>query len=161
MNENELPPDLEVGQWKREEIPRKVKDLIENPHNGREITREQFAHLKYSIKNYGLTDEPLINFDGRLIAGHMRKRALEDLGWKEVYCKVPPRPITEDEFDRLSLRHNLNTGRFDYDVLIDKYEIPILFECGFTVEDFHLDSGNKEEKPKKKEKECPNCGEKL
>ncbi len=157
---NEIPQDLEACQWKVEDIPRKVKDLIPNPKNPRTISKEQFTYLKESIKKHGLMDNPLINHDGRIIAGHQRHRAFKQLGWKEVYCKVPPRPITEREFEVISLQHNKNMGEFDFEILANEWEIDVIFESGFTAEDLHLDLDEKEEK-EKKEKECPHCGGKL
>jgi ParB-like chromosome segregation protein Spo0J len=157
---NEIPEDLQVCQWKVEDKPRLVKDLIPNPKNPRRISRDQFALLKESIKTNGLIDNPCINHDGRIIAGHQRRRAIIQLGWKEVYCKVPPRPITEREFEVISLQHNKNMGEFDFEILANEWEIDVIFESGFTAEDLHLDLEEKEEK-EKKEKECPHCGGKL
>ena len=159
MNE-EIPDDMSTCQWPIEDHPRKIKDLIPNPKNPRDISKEQFTFLKESIKTKGLMDNILINHDGRIIAGHQRHRALKQLGWKEVFCKVPPRPITEHEFELISLQHNKNTGTFNFEILANEWEIDVMFEAGFTAEDLHLDLEDKAPK-EKKDKECPHCGGKL
>jgi DNA modification methylase len=53
---------------------------------------------------------------------------------KIVECWVPDRELSEEEVEELMIRHNQNTGSFDYEILANEYEMFDLLQWGFTEE---------------------------
>ncbi|OGT44302.1 MAG: hypothetical protein A3F13_02730 [Gammaproteobacteria bacterium RIFCSPHIGHO2_12_FULL_40_19] len=140
---------------------RLIKDLSPHPSNPRKLTKEQHAQLKSSLDKFGLIDKPIITIEGQILGGHQRIRILKEEGVKELECWVPDREMTEHEIDELLVRLNKNTGEWDWDTLGNEWEVTDLLDWGFSADDLHIDTGEDDDKPKKKEKECPHCGEKL
>lgn len=150
-------------------VLRKIKDLKPHPKNPRRITKDEVAHIKESISKFGLTDKPIINQDNTLIGGHQRVKVLKSMGWKEVPCMYPDRMLTEQEVEEALIRHNKNSGQWDFDKLANEFEGLDLIEWGFNPETLFGDATDEEEPkaPKekaekepgeKKLKECPSCG---
>lgn len=140
---------------------RKLKDLKDYAKNPRTMTKDQEAHLSASIEKFGLIDKPIVNLDGTLIGGHQRKRVLKKLGLKEVDCYVPDRQLDEKEVEELNIRLNRG-GSFDYDKLVNEYDISDLAAWGFSASDFDLNldlHDDKAEEPQGHHK-CPTCGKK-
>lgn len=138
---------------------RLIKDLVPHSSNPRKLTKEQHAHLKTSLDKFGLIDKPIVTQEGQILGGHQRLRILKEEGVKEIECWIPDREMTESEIDELLIRLNKNTGEWSWDDLANEWEIGDLLEWGFTADDLHIDTDEDEEKPKKKEKLCPHCGE--
>jgi hypothetical protein len=151
-------------QWHLEK--RSIKDLKPHPNNPRRISKEQMRQLAICIKKFGLIDNPVINLDNCIIAGHQRINHLKNEKVKEVECKVPDHQLEEKEVEELMLRHNRNHGDFDYDVLANVFDVPCLLDFGFTADELELDCGDietddKPGEPDPKKKSCPNCGHEL
>src|SRR5271169_7169966 len=107
--------------WKTE--TRKVNDLIPYEHNPRQISKEQLDQLKESIKKFDYCEIVAIQPDNRIIAGHMRIKALKQLGWanKEIEVRVPTRELDPAEMQEYLVRSNKNTGEWDWDSLANNY----------------------------------------
>lgn len=146
-------------KWHLETRP--IKELSPHASNPRKLTKEQHAQLKTSLDKFGLIDKPIITPEGQILGGHQRIRILKEEGVKELECWVPDRDMTETEVDELLIRLNKNTGEFDWDDLANSFEVVDLLDWGFTADDLHIDIEDDEDKPKKKEKVCPHCGETL
>lgn len=146
-------------QWHLE--TRKISELKPHPNNPRRLTKEQHAHLKKSLEKFGLIDKPICTKDNQIIGGHQRLRILKEQGIKEVDCWIPDKDLTQQEVDELLIRHNKNTGEFDYDEIANSFDVVDLFEWGFTADDLHLSSDDLEDDKPKKEKKCPHCGETI
>ena len=144
--------------WKLE--TRKISSLKPHPSNPRRLTKEQHAQLKTSLDKFGLIDKPICTVEGLILGGHQRIRILKDDGIKEVECWTPDREMTQQEVDELLIRLNKNTGEFNFDVLGNEFDVVNLLDWGFTADDLDLDPSEDEPKDKK-EKTCPNCGEKI
>lgn len=140
---------------------RKIKDLSPHLSNPRKLTKEQHAQLKTSLDKFGLIDKPIITPEGQILGGHQRIRILKEEGIKEIECWVPDREMTEGEVDELLIRLNKNTGEWDWEEIANSFEVVELLDWGFTADDLHIDTGEDDDKPKKKEKLCPHCGETL
>jgi ParB-like chromosome segregation protein Spo0J len=140
---------------------RKISELTPHQSNPRRITKEQYAALKASLDKFGLIDKPIITIDNQIIAGHQRIRILKDEGHKQVECWVPNKELDQHEVDELLIRHNKNTGEWDWDEVANSFEVGDLFEWGFTADDLHLSSDDEDEPKKKKDKLCPHCGESI
>lgn len=142
---------------------RLIKDLIPHSKNPRVLTKDQAMHLQLSLERFGITDEPLLNTDNTIIAGHQRLRILALLGHEEVLCKLPERTLTAAEVDELNIRHNKNTGAWDWDVLANEWKEDDLIMWGFNPHEFGALAWD-EELPQKQEDECqkcPECNQKL
>lgn len=135
-----------------------VKGLPKNP---RFIRDEKYKKLVQSIK-----DDPemlelreLIVYDtgdpslGYVVAGgNMRYRALKELGYKEVPCKVLHTGFPIEKLRRIVLKDNSSFGETDFQLLIDEWsmdEIELaaidIPEIGEAVEDEHQEPTPQEE----------------
>lgn len=124
--------------WKIE--TRKIKDLKKYPKNPRKLTSDQFKHLKTSIDKFGLIDKPIINLDNTIIGGHQRLEVYKKDKIKEIECWIPARQLDDKEVEELNIRHNKNTGEWDWDILANEYEIPDLLDYGFLAEELSIDN---------------------
>jgi DNA modification methylase len=109
----------------------KLKPYERNP---RRISKEAFAKLKQSIEQDGFHQRILCTPDLKVIGGHQRIKALQELGWKEVQVLTPSREITEEEYRRLLIRDNLQAGEWDMDTLANEFTPEELTEWGFPEE---------------------------
>lgn len=118
-------------KWSLVTVP--IKQLKENPKNPRQLSKKQAEDLQKSLDRFGLIDKPIINTDNQIIGGHQRVKLLKKSKVKEVECWMPDRTLTDDEVDELCIRHNKNTGEWDWDVLADQWDPTDLVDWGFTV----------------------------
>lgn len=102
--------------WKNDR--RKVADLVPASYNPRQMTEGQAAELKRSLERFDLADPVVINSDGTIIGGHMRVRAMADIGVAECDVRVPSRKLSPREERELNLRLNKNVGEWDWDKLL-------------------------------------------
>lgn len=106
-------------------------------YNPRKHTPEAMAQLKTSIERFDVVDPVIINSAPRrnniVIGGHMRIKALKEMGIK----KVPAVYVNISEIARekeLNVRLNKNTGEFDFGLLADFGE-KFLNNVGFSTEE--------------------------
>lgn len=131
---------------------RLVKDLKPYKSNPRQISKHQLEHLRKSLEKFNYCEIIAIQPDNMIIAGHMRVKAMIQLGWnkKEIEVRIPNRQLSEEEMREYLIRSNKNTGDWDYDILANEWDVIDLHAWGFNAEDFGvleeaLDSLNKEE----------------
>jgi hypothetical protein len=124
---------------------RKLSQLIDYSKNPRRMTKEQADHLQKSIDRFGLIDKPILNQDNVIIAGHQRKNLLKKMKVKEVECWIPSRQLDEKEVEELNIRHNKNTGEWDFDTLANEFEIPELVEYGFNFHELGASTASEDE----------------
>ena len=122
--------------WNVEE--RDLKDLRENYKNPRRLSKAMGDQLKTSLEKFGVCEPIVINTDNVIIGGHQRVKTLKKLGHKTVSVMVPSIPLEEKEADELCIRLNKNAGVFDDDMLANAWDLDMLFDCGFTLEELHL-----------------------
>lgn len=117
-----------------------ISQLKLSAYNPRRHTAEAMAGLKESIKRFDVVDPVIANSAPKrkniLIGGHMRLKALKDMGFKEVPVVYLNIPDIEREKE-LNIRLNRNTGEFDFDLLA-KFDEAFLADIGFSSEE--LDS---------------------
>ncbi|HMG15005.1 MAG TPA: ParB N-terminal domain-containing protein, partial [Saprospiraceae bacterium] len=118
--------------WHLEILP--IKDLKEHSKNPRQITKDQFQHLKGLIAKFGLIDKPIVNKDWTIIGGHQRIKVLKKMKAKTVECWVPDDQLEQEDIDHLCIGLNLNQGSFDYDILANQWDACDLLKWGFTEE---------------------------
>ena len=66
----------------------KVSDIKLADYNPRTMRADEFEGLKASLKEFGQTENFIVNKDMTLISGHRRLEAAIALGWKTVECNV-------------------------------------------------------------------------
>lgn len=133
---------------------REVGSLKEWEKNPRKISEEEFLKLKASITARGFHDVLKIDTDSTIISGHQRRKALLDLGIKEINVMVPSRPLTEQERDIIAVESNRHRGTFDFDILANRFDIADLEAAGFNADE--LFGGGK---PPEEDGKCKRCAE--
>jgi len=135
---------------------RKVSELIPYDFNPRKLTPEQEQKLKESLEKFDLVEIPAINTDNTIVAGHQRVKVLFLLGRGDemIDVRMPNRKLTDEEVKEYVIRSNRNTGEWEFDILLEHFELDDLMDWGFVPEDF--DGVIKQDKEKdKKEDDVP------
>ncbi len=111
---------------------KKVNDLIPQNINPRKISDKQMSDLKRSLKKFNLVEIPAVDFDGKILAGHQRIRALQllDRGDDLIDIRTPNRKLTEQESKEYLIGSNKLGGDWDYD-LLKSFDIETLSFAGF------------------------------
>lgn len=151
--------------WKTE--TRKVKDLIPYVNNPRQITEEQLKHLKDSIKKFDYVEIVAVQPDNQIIAGHMRIKALMQLGWanKDIEVRVPNRKLDDAEMQEYVIRSNKNTGEWDWDSLANAFNPHDLVSWGFDPDDLlegiMTSDGDPVDTSRDEKEKCATCGQNI
>ncbi len=114
--------------WRSEK--RSVKSLKAWKLNPRKITKGAFDKLKDRIKQRGFHDVIKIDTDGTVLSGNQRKKALTELGIKEVTVLIPNRKLSKDERNKIALESNTNDGEWDFEGL-KSFDMATLTDIGF------------------------------
>jgi len=93
---------------------RKVKNLKPFKKNYREITAEAINAVAKSIQTYGYNVPIIVDSNGVIIAGHVRQKALLQLGIEEVVCVVV-KENDEETKDKIRLLDNAIGEASDWD----------------------------------------------
>lgn len=129
--------------WKPE--IRQIADLKDWERNPRTITGEALDKLKERIAARGFHDVVKIDTNGVILSGTQRRKALVEMGAKEVWAMVPDRELTEEEREKIVLESNRNDGDWDWSML-KGFDMPVLLDVGFSQSElmvnFGLDSAN-------------------
>jgi len=143
-------------------ISKDIDSLIFAEYNPRQLTKDQYKHLKDSIDRFGLVDPIIVNSNidrkNIIVGGHQRVKVAKDMNIKQV--PVLEVDLTYDRERELNVRLNANTGEWDTDILANMFELDELQDWGFDDIDLKIDDVklDEEEKPKKdKMIECPEC----
>lgn len=150
--------------WRTEK--RRINDLLPYKSNPRQISKEQLAQLKRSLEKFDYVELVAIQPDNTIIAGHMRVKAMLQLGWgkNEIEVRVPNQQLTDEEAREYLIRSNKNAGEWDYDILANEFELSDLHQWGFNAEDLEIFLEDEEptgEDDKGEGKKCPECGQKI
>ncbi len=144
----------------------KIADLIEAEYNPRRLTDKQFQELRRSMRQFGAVQPAVVNtYKGReniLVGGHQRIHVWKSLGHATYPCwLVSLDPEREKE---LNIRLNHAMGEWDKDKLANFFDTADLMDFGFDPGEIGMGMtapGEEGEKPPKKIKTCPHCGEIL
>lgn len=109
---------------------RNLRNLKVWKKNPRVITKENFAKLKERLTERGFHGVLVIDTDNNVLSGNQRKKALLELGVKEVTALVPNRVLTESEKNKIALESNLNDGEWDFEGL-KAFNLDTLTDIGF------------------------------
>ena len=114
-------------------VQKPIDDLIFAEYNPRQLSDDQYKHLKDSISRFGLVDPIIINKNKDrkdiIIGGHQRVKVARTMGIDEVPCVEID--LTYDREKELNVRLNKNTGDWDFDILNEAFEIEQLLDWGF------------------------------
>lgn len=109
------------------------------PKNPRFIRDNQFEKLKKSIEDFPemLQCRELIVYplNGKfvVVAGNMRLRAGQELGFTEFPCKVLPKETTVERLKEITIKDNNSFGEWDYDQLANEWDSNELEEWGVDL----------------------------
>ena len=113
----------------------KIKDLVPNDKNPRQISRKQFDSLKKSLKDFPEMKElreVVIDENNLVLAGHQRLKALESLGETEVPVKQVF-GLTEKQKEEFVIKDNIQQGEWDMDVLTAEWDTDALVDWGLDA----------------------------
>ncbi len=124
-------PSTAKLEWHTEK--RKVSDLIPNEKNPRKISQKQIEDLKKSLQKFNLVEIPVADTDNKLIAGHQRVMVLKLLGREneEIPVRIPNRKLTQYEYDRYLLSSNRLHADWDWDKLVENFDVGTMIDSGF------------------------------
>ena len=92
-------------------------DLVMAEYNPRQLTKDQYTQLKYSIMRFGLVDPLIVNKNKErkniLVGGHQRLRIAKEMGVESIPCVEVD--LTLDQEKELNIRLNKNVGEWDFD----------------------------------------------
>ena len=120
---------------------RKIADLVPNIRNPRTMSAKQIEDLKKSLKKFDLVELPVIDKNNTVIAGHQRLMVLKLLGREKetIPVRVPNRKLTKKEYDQYLLGSNRIHGDWDWQKLVDEFDVETLLASGFDDTDLsHL-----------------------
>lgn len=106
------------------------------PKNPRCIRDDKFRKLKASIEeNPEMLElrELLVYPHGEdyiVIGGNMRFRVCQELGYKELPCKVIPESATVEQLKAYTIKDNSGFGEWDWDALANEWDSVKLEEWG-------------------------------
>lgn len=141
-------------QWVEKTV--RLTELRPFEHNPRTITESQFAKLKQSIAEDGYHSRIKVTHDFRVVGGHQRLRAMQELGYESLAVLVPSRPLGDEEFKRILLRDNHHNGAWDMDALSGMFDVEELRKIGLT-EIMNIPPIEENEEPGRYMVTCPGC----
>ncbi len=121
---------MEKLEWHNEK--RKVSELLPYDKNPRKINQKQLADLTKSFKKFNLVEIPVVDTDGKIVAGHQRLKVLLALnrGEEMIDVRVPNRRLTDQEYEQYLISSNKLGGTWDTDKL-KSFDVGMLLESGF------------------------------
>jgi DNA modification methylase len=113
-------------------VQKTVNELVPQITNPRTITDKQMEALKKSLEKFNLVEIPAIDFDGTILAGHQRIKALQLLGRGEelIDVRIPNRKLTKEESEQYLIGSNKLGGDWDFELLKD-FDFNMLVDSGF------------------------------
>ena len=126
-----------------------IKGLPKNP---RVIKDEKLESLMTSIKDnpemISFREILVYPYNGKyvVIGGNQRLKAVKEIGYKEIPCKIIPESATIEQLRAYTIKDNNGFGEWDYDLLFEEWDVD-------ELEDMGLDMYDKTEKKSKKGKE--------
>ena len=109
----------------------KLSALKEWEKNPRTITAEALERLKRRIEERGFHDVVKVDTDNVILSGTQRRKALTDMGVKEVWTMVPDRKLSDAERRAVVLESNRNEGADDWEKLKQYFDRAELIAGGF------------------------------
>lgn len=114
-------------------VQRRVNDLIPLDINPRRISDAKRMKMIESLQRFNLVDIPVVDFDGTVISGHQRLRALQAIGRGDelIDARCPNRQLTEKERKEYNVLANTHFGEFDLELFEEHFGDVDLDGLGF------------------------------
>lgn len=116
------------------------------PKNPRFIKDDRYLALKKSIEEAPemlsireIVVYPLENGHYVVIGGNMRLRACQEIGYKELPCKILPLETPVAKLREYTIKDNIAFGSNDWDVIANEWDTEELTEWGMELPDFAVD----------------------
>ena len=112
------------------------------PKNPRFIKNEKYKKLVKSIEEnpemLSLREILVYPFNDRyvIIGGNMRFRAIKELGYKEVPCKVISETATIEQLKAYTIKDNNGYGEWDFDLLANEWDFEDMDDWGVDLPDW-------------------------
>lgn len=106
-----------------EQFEVELTDLTPTSNNPRQINQKDFEKLKKSLKEFPEMKEireVVIDENNRILGGHMRVKALLELGEKTVWVKQVF-GLTEEQKNGFVIKDNIANGEWDMDILANEW----------------------------------------
>lgn len=137
MPKVKLAKQRTIENWIEKTVP--LEKLRPYERNPRRISVEAYERLKDKLQRLGYHQRIICTHDLRVIGGHQRIKAMEELGMVEVNVLIPPRALSKQEFRELLVSDNLPFGEFDFDILAADFTADELIEFGMPESWLHQD----------------------
>lgn len=140
----------------------KIAELELSEENPRKISRKDFEKLKQSLIDFPEMKqlrEVIVDENMKVLAGHQRLLALQDLEYEDVYVKQVT-GLTKKQKREFMIKDNVSSGKWDADVFANFWDIEEV--KGFGIDPFKLPGDSSEDQGKSyknHEVTCPHCGE--
>lgn len=124
-----------------------IKNIKMNPNNPRIIKDDKFKKLVKSIKEFPemLEVRPIVVDDDMVIlGGNMRTKACMEAGLKEVFI-IKFSDLSEEKKKEFIIKDNVGYGEWDFDMLIQDWNVDNLIEWGLDVPESIDDEEQKKE----------------
>jgi len=118
-----------IAQLKPIQIINNDGQLEGLPKNPRFIRTKDFEDLKKSIKDCPEMTEIReivvfpFNENFIVIAGNQRLKAMEELNFKEITCKVLPKSTPVALLREITIKDNVHSGKDDWDIIANEWDI--------------------------------------
>ena len=119
------------------------------PKNPRFIKDDRYLALKKSIEEAPemlsireIVVYPLENGHYVVIGGNMRLRACQEIGYKELPCKILPLETPVAKLREYTIKDNIAFGSNDWDVIANEWDTEELTEWGMEGVNFLMDTNN-------------------
>jgi len=132
-------------EWRLEK--RKLRELVPNERNPRQLTKTQEGQLRKSIEQFGIIDKPIVQGNS-IIGGHQRVTVMLSMGISECDCWITDNELSKANIDELMIRLNRNQGEWDFDVLANEFDMQYLLDLGFDESELVECKPKKGGKPK-------------
>lgn len=113
-----------------------IKGLPKNP---RFIKDEKFSKLVKSLKENpemtALRELLVYPYEDTyvIIGGNMRYRAMKELGYKEILCKIIPEDATVEQLKAYTIKDNSGYGEWDFTMLESDWELSLIQDCCIEI----------------------------
>lgn len=119
-----------------------LSSLKGNPGNPRTIKDPKFQQLMKNLKEFPKMMELrgiVIDKTSKVLAGNMRRLALEKLGYTEIPASWVKKAtdFTEEERARFIVLDNDHAGQWDYEALANGWDMKDLNDWGLTMPDLN------------------------
>jgi ParB-like chromosome segregation protein Spo0J len=112
-----------------------INQIKPNPDNPRVLKDNKYKQLKKSIQDFPemlSIREIIIDENNMILGGNMRYRILKELGIKDVPIKKVTN-LTPEQKKEFIIKDNLPYGEWDFDLLLNEWDVPLLEEWGLDI----------------------------